>query len=1061
MKNLRSLLSKKRLCAPLVNLQGSHVRKYRAFRIFLDHNHAALSAIADLEQAYYSGRPFSLSWAGARYEALWEAAFGAVYALASLKGKGAATLETSLTRIDQSITEELTPQYAARSTDLVLPIERIRGDAVHVTGAKAANLAKIGNELALPVPAGFSVTTVATKRFLSVNGLNELIAKRLAQVSPDQPEAFERHSNEIRAAIVNAAVPPDIAGEIIQAYRDIEKKTRPGMHVAVRSSAVGEDTEATFAGQYETVLNVVESGILDAYKRVLASKYSSRAVAYRLRYGLSDRETPMAVAVVAMIDPRSSGVMYTNAPSGGAPGDISISSVRGLAERLVDGSASPDLFVVDRESRQIKDRKIARQETRMVNLPTGGTVLQPVPAEEHDSASLDDAAIQKLADYGVKLEALFGSGQDVEWALDEAGNLFIIQSRPLGGGGTGGRSDGYVSEATGHAVLLSTGKSASPGIAAGTVFVLREGDTADNVSEGVVLVARTASPDLAKLSGRVSAIITDIGSAASHLASVAREFGIPLIVDAGNATTTLKSGDMVTLTTNPPKVFAGIVEELTSLIQPRKKQVFDSPVHRRMRRVLDLVSPLGLTDPDAPSFSPEGCKTIHDVIRYTHEQAVQSMFGLTDEADVVRSIELKAKIPLELRMIDLGNGLKQGLTTCNDITPEHVESAPFRAIWKGFTHPGVSWEGSIGLNMNKMLTLLSASATSEFGPSPGGVSYAIISGEYMNLSAKFGYHFATVDAFVGGNSGQNYVSRQFSGGAGSYYGKSLRIAFIGRVLRKLGFQVKLRGDLIEGSITDYDRPSLEDKLDQMGRLLASSRLLDMALSNPADVERLSEAFFRADYDFLSLRRDEELTNFYSHGGSWKQAIDDGQQVCMQDGSRAGFTISSGVAGAMNKLVGQAAVQEFLDNVEAYYYFPLAVAKDVRLSDGGVRVRVKPVSGNIDRAGGLAFGMQDVNNYFAFRINALEDNVILFEFVNGRRIERTSVREKIASGQWHALRVEVRDRVMRCYLNDGAVLKYEADKPVQGYVGLWTKADSVTLFDGLAIETESGITTVAC
>ena len=127
----------------------------------------------------------------------------------------------------------------------------------------------------------------------------------------------------------------------------------------------------------------------------------------------------------------------------------------------------------------------------------------------------------------------------------------------------------------------------------------------------------------------------------------------------------------------------------------------------------------------------------------------------------------------------------------------------------------------------------------------------------------------------------------------------------------------------------------------------------------------------------------------------------------------------------------------------------------------ISVRVKPVSGNIDRAGGIAFGMGDVSNYFAFRINALEDNAILFEFVNGRRIERASVHEKIASGQWHDLRVEVRDRDIRCYLNDRAVLEYEADKPVQGYVGLWTKADSVTLFDGLAIETETGITKVGC
>jgi len=517
---------------------------------------------------------------------------------------------------------------------------------------------------------------------------------------------------------------------------------------------------------------------------------------------------------------------------------------------------------------------------------------------------------------------------------------------------------------------------------------------------------------------------------------------------------------MVTLTADPPKVYSGVVEELTALIRPGKKRVFDSPVHHRMRRVLDLVSPLNLTNPRDPSFSPQGCKTIHDVIRYTHEQAVQSMFGLTDEADEVRSIELRATIPLELRLIDLGGGIKQGLTTCHEITPEHVESVPFRAIWKGFTHPGVSWEGSIGLNMNKMLTLLSASATSEFGPAPGGVSYAVLSAEYMNLAAKFGYHFATLDAFVSENSSQNYVSLQFSGGAGSYYGKTLRIAFMGSVLTRLGFQVKLRGDLIEASITDYDRPSLDEKLDQMGRLLASSRLLDMALSNQRDVERFTDAFFRADYDFLALKRDEGLANFYTHGGSWKREMDDGRPVCLQDGSRAGFTISSGVAGAVGMLVGKA-LQDFLDNVEAYYYFPLAIAKDVRISDGEVRVRVKPISGNIDRAGGIAFGMRDVSNYFALRINALEDNVILFEYVNGRRFERASARQPVPANHWYDLRVEVQDLDIRCYLDDKPVLDYKAGKPIEGYVGLWTKADSVTLFDGLVVETEKGETKIVC
>ena len=1059
MKNLASFFSRKKICLPLENTQGAHVLKYRSFRTFLEHNRAALTVISELEQIYHSGKPLSLARIRTRYELLWEAALGAVASLGTIMGKAQQELETVLRSLDARITGELEPVFDADPVGPVLPFEQIHGDAVQAVGAKAANLARIGNELSLPVPPGFSVTTSATDLFLKETGLAEFIARQLAQFEPDNLEDVERSSDEIRTALMEAPFPPGLLRELHYSYRDLEAKTRPGVHVAVRSSAVGEDTEAAFAGQYETVLNVTESSLADAYKRVLASKYSARAITYRLRSGLSDQETPMAVAIVAMIDPQSSGVMYTAGAAERNPESISISSVWGLAEHLVAGNASPDLLEIDKRTHRITERRIGRRDVGLVNLPQGGTTLRALTTRERDTASLDDTPALTLAEYGMKLEAFFGSPQDVEWALDETGSLFILQSRPLGVDDGGGKA-AEAADVSGYEVLCAKGAAASAGAASGTVYVLREGAEASAVPAGAVLVARTASPDLAKYAGFVSGIVTDIGSAASHLASVAREFGVPMIVDAADATSTLRDGDIVTMTANPPRVYAGRVIELAGIMRPPKQPVFDSPVHRRLRRALDAISPLSLLDTASPDFSPEGCTSVHDVIRYTHERAMQAMFGLTDEADAVRSIKLNAVIPLDLRLIDIGGGLKAGLSTCNDITPGEVASAPFRAIWKGFTHPGVSWEGTIGINPNKLLTLMAASATSEFGPAPGGTSYAILAADYMNLSVKFGYHFATIDALTSETSSQNYLSLQFTGGAGSYYGKSLRIAFLGSVLGKLCFQVKTNGDLLEGTITDYDRPSLEDKLDQIGRLLASSRLLDMALSKQEDVERMTGSFFRGEYDYLAYRHNEGLESFYTHGGLWKRTEDDGQSVCLQDGSRAGFTISSGVAGAIGKIAGQA-LQAFLDNVEAYYYFPLAIAKDLQVADGTMSLGVKPVSGNIDRAGGLVFGMKDVSNYFVLRINALEDNAILFEYVNGRRIERAAVTTNVPSGQWQKIAVTVKGKEIRGVLNEAIVLEFIADKKVSGYVGLWTKADSVTFFRDLNIETAGSSSSVKC
>jgi pyruvate,water dikinase len=224
----------------------------------------------------------------------------------------------------------------------------------------------------------------------------------------------------------------------------------------------------------------------------------------------------------------------------------------------------------------------------------------------------------------------------------------------------------------------------------------------------------------------------------------------------------------------------------------------------------------------------------------------------------------------------------------------------------------------------------------------------------------------------------------------------------------------------------------------------------MAITNAGDVDRMVEGFFRGDYDFFRLSQEKSLPGFYTPMGDWRRVEEEGQVLILQDGSSYGRGVSSGLAGMMGKMMG-AKYQEFLDNIGAYFYFPLAILKDSAVTDAVMQVRTKSVAGKIDQAGGLAFALRDLGNYFVLRLNALEDNITLFEYVNNKRFQRANVPHPISTGQWYTITVAVQDHTLQGYLDDELLIEYTADRPLHGFVALWTKADSMTYFEELSIE----------
>lgn len=1036
---------------------GHPQAKYLAFKTLLGQNQIALERIARLESLYYGATTFGMASVRAIYTELLTALFGLVHAYESLSERGQPVLLATLQSIDAAIGPQCEAAVpAGEDRRLVVPFADIDERSQALVGAKAANLALIGSRIGLPVPPGFAITAHAYRRFIADNDLDSLIERELAGLGNDLTAAATEACQRIQQAIRRGQVAPDIVAAIESAFAVLAKEVGTEPHVAMRSSAIGEDTASTFAGQYETLLNVGRDGLLDAYRQVLASKYSPQAVSYRQRYGLDDAETPMCVAAVVMVDARASGVVYSHDPAHPDAPTLKVSALLGLGEQLVDGSAAPDTWLVDRITSSLIERRIVGKRWRLANLAQGGVGLEPTAPGERLAPAIDDTTVLRLADYCRRLEAAFGGPQDIEWASDAAGGVFVLQSRPLRLPAVAA-ADSQRLHAAGHPRVLEHGVMAAPGIAIGTAFVVRRDEDLLALPDDAILVVATAAPKYAGVASRIRGLIADTGAVASHLASVAREFGLPAIVDAKIATRTLMTGDQITLAADAGIVYAGIVPELAAQARPQRPLIVGSPAHRRTRAMLDRITPLNLTDPTAPGFTAEACQTCHDVIRFIHEQAVREMFGLSERAAATRSIRLRSRLPLDLYLIDLGGGLSL-VPTDGESSPAAIACRPLAALWRGFNHPGVDWRGTMNTGAG-FAARLAAPAMAEFGEQPGGESYAVIAADYLNFSLKFAFHFATIDALCGDASAQNYVALQFAGGGGSYYGRSLRIQFIAVVLTQLDFEVTTTGDLLQARFARHDRAETEDRLDQLGRLLASSKLLDMALTTPDDIERYRQQFFLGDYRFLAARDPDQPPNLYIQEGRWRLVRDDGRDYCLADGNSFGRRLGGRLAGTLARL-GGIRTAAFLDNLATTHYFPLAISRTTVDGPATLQVRVRPASGRIDRAGGIAFAIRDADNYLVFRINTIEQNAILFEFRNGRRQALATVGHPLVGGLWYDLQVDIGGDGISASIDGKRVLSLADFHAAPGYVGLWAKADSTTWFDALTVRTDSDCRTVA-
>lgn len=852
------LFRKSKIGARISSDKTAFKRKYRYFKNILAGNNRGLEIITDLEHIFYEDKPFSLAYVLAQAEILIGEVFNVVENLNDLSGGKYPALFDATDTISSSVLTDLERKKKLDKTNLVLPLERLSQESIADVGGKAANLGEVFNRVNLPVPQGFAVTAYACQHFMEYNNLSDVIHNKLKSLDVNDTGRLMEVSEEIQSIIMRAELPSDLERTILQAFGELQQKLGPDVRVSVRSSATAEDSEASFAGQHSTVLNVSQENLINAYKEVVSSTFNPRAIFYRRRKGYLDQDVIMAVACVMMIDAKVSGVMYTVDPHDSRHAVILISAVWGLCAGAVEGSAITDFYQIDKKDKRIKDSTVATKATMLRANIRDGIREESVAEDMKDQPCLEASQIEMLVDYGLKLERHYGVALDIEWAMDRQNRLYILQARPLKrflkfntGKIAGAPPDSAREEFPGHPVVLKGGATASEGVATGLAYILTSEHNLPGVPQGSILVAQQTSPRYVPVIGRVQAIVTDVGSVTGHMASVAREFRIPTLVGTGSGTTVIPHGKEITVDATNGVIYEGRVEQLLEE-EIRINHMKGSPKYKALQTSLKKIAPLNLTDPDYDNFTPEGCQTVHDLLRFAHEMAMQEMFRISDDVEVEKNIavHLRSFIPLNIYVIDLGGGLSADSGE-REARIEDVTSVPFKALLRGMTHKDVDWSGDIGIDWRGLASIVAESVFRDPVKEGrmGGPNYAVISGEYLNFNSRLGYHFTTLDTYCGPEVNDNYIIFSFKGGAADIGRRSRRARLIALILKRLRFKVEQKGDMVRGELKKYDSSLLLEKLDMLGRLLGSVRLLDMVLSDDGQVGWYVDEFFKGNYRF--------------------------------------------------------------------------------------------------------------------------------------------------------------------------------------------------------------------
>ena len=444
-------------------------------------------------------------------------------------------------------------------------------DSIATAGGKGANLAEMINA-GLPVPDGFAITAQTYKEFIERTGIKDKIQDKLSGLNVDDTATLQRVAKEVQKIIIDTEIPEEMKEEIIDNYELLgaEKEAHDlveakEVFVAVRSSATAEDLpEASFAGQQATYLNVKGNAkVMTAVRACWASLFTARAIYYRTKNKFEHDKVLISAIVQKMVNSDKAGIMFTINPSTNQEDEIVIEAVYGLGESIVSGSVNPDTYIVDKKTKEIKSMKIKKQEWGLFRNEQGENEKQDIPDNEKERQIIPDSEIKELARLGRRIEEHYGKPMDIEWAI-EKDQVLIVQARAVT---TFHKEEKVEEKSTGNSSaeeeagkILVKGETASRGVYAGKVKIIKDISELNKIEKGDVMVTKMTTPDMVPAMQKAGAIVTDEGGMTCHAAIVSREMGIPCIVGTEIATKVLHDEQEITVHATRGIVYEGKIE---------------------------------------------------------------------------------------------------------------------------------------------------------------------------------------------------------------------------------------------------------------------------------------------------------------------------------------------------------------------------------------------------------------------------------------------------------------------------------------------------------------------
>ncbi len=471
---------------------------------------------------------------------------------------------------------------------------------VPLVGGKNASLGEMYRELTphgVRVPNGFAVTAEAYRHVLDQADAWPGLHDALDGLDVNDVDDLARRAQKAREIIHAASLPDDLVEQIVAAHARLRDEYGEALTLAVRSSATAEDLPtASFAGQHESFLNIAgDARLLDSVRLCFASLFKDRAISYRVENGFDHFKVYLSVGVMKMVrsDCAASGVAFSLDTETGFRDAVFITGAYGLGETVVQGTVDPDEFYVFKPTlrdgkRAVLQRKLGGKEIRMVYAKAAGresTRTVPTAVDDQRRFCISDDEALTLADVTVRIEDHYSgkAGQptpmDVEWAKDGVdGQLYVVQARPETVASQ--RAPGMLEEFKlgAKGALCASGRAVGTRVASGKARVITDVTQLGQFRPGEVLIADTTAPDWGTVMKSAAAVVTNRGGRTCHAAIVARELGIPAVVGCGTATTSIRTGDEVTVSCaegTVGAVYAGTVEvevirtDLSTLARPR------------------------------------------------------------------------------------------------------------------------------------------------------------------------------------------------------------------------------------------------------------------------------------------------------------------------------------------------------------------------------------------------------------------------------------------------------------------------------------------------------------